>query len=94
MGTNYVDFLEEAFRILKDSGKLLIAEVKSRFTPENFVVEMNHLGFNVVTQDTNNSHFIMFEFQKNQKNSSNKLKWPSLKSAPGKALLPCIYKRR
>ena len=30
MGTNYLDFIEEAFRILKQHGTLWIAEVKSR----------------------------------------------------------------
>lgn len=31
MGTNYADFLREADRLLKPGGKLLIAEVRSRF---------------------------------------------------------------
>lgn len=31
MGTNVADFIKEAWRILKPNGKLLIAEVKSRF---------------------------------------------------------------
>jgi ubiquinone/menaquinone biosynthesis C-methylase UbiE len=31
MGTNYVDFLREANRVIKPGGKLFIAEVTSRF---------------------------------------------------------------
>jgi len=31
MGTNYLDFLQEADRILRPGGRLLIAEVRSRF---------------------------------------------------------------
>jgi ribosomal RNA-processing protein 8 len=31
MGTNWVDFIEEAFRILRWKGELWIAEIKSRF---------------------------------------------------------------
>lgn len=30
MGTNYIDFLAEAARVLKVSGELIIAEVQSR----------------------------------------------------------------
>ncbi|XWS44117.1 hypothetical protein CRYUN_Cryun15aG0017100 [Craigia yunnanensis] len=35
MGTNYASYLHEASRVLKTSGWLLIAEVKSRFDPNN-----------------------------------------------------------
>ncbi|MBA0726263.1 hypothetical protein Golax_002105 [Gossypium laxum] len=35
MGTNYASYLKEACRVLKPSGWLLIAEVKSRFDPNN-----------------------------------------------------------
>lgn len=32
MGTNYLDFIEEAFRVLRFGGELWIVEIKSRFT--------------------------------------------------------------
>jgi ribosomal RNA-processing protein 8 len=32
MGTNWVDFVEEAYRILRWKGELWVAEIKSRFT--------------------------------------------------------------
>ncbi|KAF8437365.1 methyltransferase-domain-containing protein [Terfezia claveryi] len=32
MGTNYLNFIEEAFRVLRFGGELWIAEIKSRFT--------------------------------------------------------------
>ncbi|KAF2152000.1 hypothetical protein K461DRAFT_279522, partial [Myriangium duriaei CBS 260.36] len=32
MGTNWIDFIEEAYRILKWKGELWVAEIKSRFT--------------------------------------------------------------
>jgi len=35
MGTNWVDFIEEAYRILRWKGELWIAEIKSRFTNPN-----------------------------------------------------------
>lgn len=34
MGTNYLDFVREAHRTLKDGGRLVVAEVKSRFVGE------------------------------------------------------------
>ncbi|KAG5942753.1 hypothetical protein E4U59_000901 [Claviceps monticola] len=41
MGTNWIDFIEEAYRILHWKGELWIAEIKSRFGParKNAVVE-------------------------------------------------------
>ncbi|KAG6016967.1 hypothetical protein E4U54_008831 [Claviceps lovelessii] len=41
MGTNWIDFVEEAYRILHWKGELWIAEIKSRFGParKNAVVE-------------------------------------------------------
>ncbi|KAK4450683.1 ribosomal RNA-processing protein 8 [Podospora aff. communis PSN243] len=35
MGTNWLDFIEEAYRILRWKGELWIAEIKSRFTNPN-----------------------------------------------------------
>ncbi|KAK3352329.1 methyltransferase-domain-containing protein [Lasiosphaeria hispida] len=35
MGTNWVDFVEEAYRVLRWKGELWIAEIKSRFTVPN-----------------------------------------------------------
>ncbi|EHK96526.1 putative Ribosomal RNA-processing protein 8 [Glarea lozoyensis 74030] len=35
MGTNWIDFIEEAFRILRWKGELWIAEIKSRFSRSN-----------------------------------------------------------
>ncbi|GAM88348.1 hypothetical protein ANO11243_063810 [Dothideomycetidae sp. 11243] len=32
MGTNWIDFIEEAYRVLKWKGELWVAEIKSRFT--------------------------------------------------------------
>ncbi|KAK1411870.1 hypothetical protein QVD17_32685 [Tagetes erecta] len=95
MGTNFPSFLQEAHRVLKPSGWLLIAEVKSRFNPNNggadpdkFSQAVCDLGFTSVSKDFSNKMFILLYFRKKPKNkSSNKeIKWPELK--------PCLYKRR
>ncbi|CAM6129328.1 unnamed protein product [Calypogeia fissa] len=96
MGTDYPRFLEEAYRVLKPSGFLLIAEVRSRFdienggaSPQQFVEALLSLGFSLFSQDVTNKMFILFYMQK-QKGSGDSLKrskhWPELKA--------CMYKRR
>ncbi|CAJ2669617.1 unnamed protein product [Trifolium pratense] len=96
MGTNYQTYLEEAYRVLKLGGWLLIAEVKSRFDPNNggadpekFSKAISELGFNSVKRDFSNKMFLLFYFTKKEKHDSKRKKeieWPSLK--------PCLYKRR
>ncbi|KAE9609157.1 hypothetical protein Lal_00020673 [Lupinus albus] len=95
MGTNYQSYIEEANRVLKPGGWLLIAEVKSRFDPTNggaepekFSRAISDLGFNSVKQDFSNKMFILFYFTKKDKRKSKgkETEWPMLK--------PCLYKRR
>ncbi|KAI5069414.1 hypothetical protein GOP47_0015715 [Adiantum capillus-veneris] len=94
MGTDYSSFLNEAHRVLKPRGTLLIAEVRSRFDPLNggadpaqFIKAMSSLGFSCARKDFSNKLFLVFEFSKQGlKRKLQQCKWPSLK--------PCIYKRR
>ncbi|KAG5527192.1 hypothetical protein RHGRI_028180 [Rhododendron griersonianum] len=95
MGTNFASYLREAQRVLKKSGWLLIAEVKSRFDPNNggadpdrFSKAICDLGFASVSKDFSNKMFILLYFKKKEKqNSKNgEIVWPELK--------PCLYKRR
>nr|XP_018675714.1 PREDICTED: ribosomal RNA-processing protein 8 isoform X3 [Musa acuminata subsp. malaccensis] len=94
MGTNYSNYLQEAKRVLKPSGWLLIAEVRSRFDPntggadpEKFFEAVSQLGFSLVSKDFSNKMFVLFYFKKAKKDSQvESIKWPELK--------PCIYKRR
>ncbi|KAK9062445.1 hypothetical protein SSX86_019631 [Deinandra increscens subsp. villosa] len=94
MGTNFPSFLQEAHRVLKQNGWLLIAEVKSRFDPNNggadpdsFSEAVCDLGFTSVSKDFSNKMFILLYFKKKPKNnSSREITWPELK--------PCLYKRR
>ena len=53
MGTNWGAFIKEAFRVLKPKGRLMVAEVKSRFEEEavggiaGFVNHIKALGFDL-----------------------------------------------
>ncbi|KAL0866664.1 hypothetical protein Bca101_045782 [Brassica carinata] len=95
MGTNYSSYIKEAHRVLRPSGWLLIAEVKSRFDPNNggadpkdFVKAVSDLGFSSSLKDFSNKMFILLHFKKKEQLNSNKKKieWPELKA--------CLYKRR
>ncbi|CAN6244918.1 unnamed protein product [Urochloa humidicola] len=94
MGTNYPSYLEEANRVLKPSGWLVIAEVRSRLDPNNggadpekFSKAIIQLGFSLVSKDAKNKMFILFYFRKKEKSKAAKsIDWPQLKA--------CMYKRR
>ncbi|KAL0461714.1 UNVERIFIED_CONTAM: Ribosomal RNA-processing protein 8 [Sesamum latifolium] len=93
MGTNFPNYLQEANRVLKPNGWLLIAEVKSRFDPNTggadpnkFVNAICELGFTSTSKDFSNKMFILFYFKKKEKQKSKDIEWPELK--------PCLYKRR
>ncbi|PON36639.1 Methyltransferase-related [Parasponia andersonii] len=96
MGTNFSSYLQEAYRVLKPCGWLLIAEVKSRFDPKTggadpikFIKAVCELGFSSVSKDFSNKMFILLYFKKKEEQNSNRgkdIEWPELK--------PCLYKRR
>ncbi|GMN42599.1 hypothetical protein TIFTF001_011802 [Ficus carica] len=96
MGTNFPNYLQEAYRVLKPCGWLLIAEVKSRFDPNTggadpnkFTKAVCDLGFSSVSKDFSNKMFILLYFKKKEDKVSKRKKdveWPELK--------PCLYKRR
>lgn len=67
MGTNFLDFIEEAMRILRPNGELWIAEIKSRFTDgqtDEFIKVLKSLNFFHKLTDDENTHFVRFEFFK------------------------------
>ncbi|KAI8825720.1 methyltransferase-domain-containing protein [Fimicolochytrium jonesii] len=65
MGTNFMDFVREAGRVLKVGGRLMIAEVVSRFPDfEAFVEALQGLGFRMLKKDEKNKMFILFDFVK------------------------------
>ncbi|KAL5991210.1 hypothetical protein ACLOJK_012116 [Asimina triloba] len=94
MGVNYSSYLQEASRVLKPCGWLLIAEVRSRLDPNNggadpdeFIKAVQGLGFTSITKDFSNKMFVLFYFKKKEgQNRIKSIEWPQLK--------PCLYKRR
>ena len=88
MGTNMVDYLIEAGRVLKNKGTLLIAEVVSRFEDSlSFIQKVEKLGFCHLST----SNFKMFVIMKFIRDSSkSKIK----KSNITLSLKPCVYKKR
>eukprot|EP00698_Gefionella_okellyi_P012918 TRINITY_DN3507_c1_g1_i2.p1 TRINITY_DN3507_c1_g1~~TRINITY_DN3507_c1_g1_i2.p1 ORF type:complete len:184 (+),score=43.88 TRINITY_DN3507_c1_g1_i2:317-868(+) len=86
MGTDFMDSVKEAHRVLKPNGKLLVAEVTSRFEGfDSFKGALKDLGFDCVKEDSNNTHFVLFDFVKSTR--------PSTKPRAC-VLKACVYKRR
>lgn len=87
MGSNYVDFLREARRLLRPRGRLKVAEVRSRFESlERWLEQLRALGFDLVETDPSNTHFVLIEFRKAKVTPAAEAEVVPLK--------PCIYKRR
>lgn len=73
MGTNFLDFIKEAYRILAPNGELWIAEIKSRFGDKDgkgdeFVNGLKLMGFFHKKTDDDNKMFTRFEFFKPAQN--------------------------
>lgn len=99
MGTNFLDFIKEASRILIKGGELWITEIKSRiFDPKcvDFINAIEGLGFKLRNFDDANKMFTKFEFFKPIKSTKvNNVSDIRDGRTEGKWLLkPCIYKRR
>lgn len=100
MGTNLADFLREAHRVLKDDGRLKIAEVRSRIeyshgrkgsttdtegTLQEFLDVLKQLGYDCLGTDQSNTMFLLLDLKKNGKTPKKTLVFSAK---------PCIYKRR
>jgi len=134
MGTNFWDFIQEADRVLKPGGRLLISEVKSRFqggdrntsnqlksggvkrkrdqdndeerngdvrsimsstnSLEEFIKNIEQLGFIVDKIDENNSHFILAFFRKTGHTSMQKSNSHGHGMKESFSMKPCVYKKR
>lgn len=87
MGSNFVDFLTEAHRLLKPRGILKIAEVRSRLDDiAGWDQLLNALGFDLVDHADSNTHFVLYEYAKSAR--------PPQRDLPDIKLKACIYKRR
>jgi ribosomal RNA-processing protein 8 len=91
MGTNFLDFIKEAHRVLKPNGQLRIAEVKSRFHQgiDKFIQTLQKVfGFSCTFQDDANTMFILLHFVK------KRLAVKEHRMEGGELLKPCVYKKR
>ena len=68
MGTNFPEFLSEANRVLKPSGKLFVAEVVSRFKDVNEFVKLarKETGFKALKVTKLKDFFYVMIFEKRQ----------------------------
>uniref|UniRef100_A0A670YYB0 Ribosomal RNA-processing protein 8 n=1 Tax=Pseudonaja textilis TaxID=8673 RepID=A0A670YYB0_PSETE len=90
MGTNLREILQEAHRVLRAGGTLLVAEVASRFADlRAFLGALARLGFRLTSKDVSGSHFYTFELRKTDRAETAKAA-----ELRGLALRPCLYKRR
>ncbi|KAL4503988.1 hypothetical protein ABPG72_022618 [Tetrahymena utriculariae] len=65
MGTNYIEFLTEANRLLKQNGHLIISEVNSRITDMDLFIGMIEcLGFKLQKKVLPNTYFCFLTFKK------------------------------
>lgn len=90
MGSNYIDFLIEANRVMKNKGILIIAEINSRIN-ENFVKTINELGFDLRKTKDIEGYFTIFIFRKN--NNIEGINKGKIKKYSN-ILNPCLYKKR
>ncbi|KAL4075992.1 methyltransferase-domain-containing protein [Scleroderma yunnanense] len=94
MGINWPRCIREAWRILRPSGELKIAEVSSRFgSVDEFVSLVCDVGFKLKRKDDHNTHFTLFQFRKIARVTRSEQEWAALMSRGG-VLKPCEYKRR
>ena len=91
MGSNIVDFLQEARRVLKVGGILKIAEVSSRIENiKQFVHKTERLGFAAQKREAiglKGNYFTFFELKKTAQSAATGV-------LPEISLKPCIYKKR
>ena len=63
MGSNYLDYLKEAFRIIKPYGNLFICEPKKKIDNriEEFKKDIESVGFKIIEVNSHSSKFIYFQ---------------------------------
>ncbi|KAF2073818.1 hypothetical protein CYY_004876 [Polysphondylium violaceum] len=101
MGTNFLEFIKEAHRVLVQDGILKIAEIESRITDSGlFILEICKMGFELIRKNDKNQYFHLFEFKKTKDTKKLKLlqqaaaKNKKNKNSKEPVLKPCLYKKR
>lgn len=90
MGTNILEFLTEARRVLRHRGELMIAEISSRFEDiDKFISSVEDLNFKLESRDDLTDMFTLIRFRrKRAKFDSNNFESELF------SLKPCLYKKR
>ena len=110
MGTNYLNFIREARRVLKDKGKLIVSEVESRSPDWSKFIEMiENCGFTLSNDgiglvnsfhknDDNSRYFRTMLFQKTDQKQNKRMKingkTQTLDEISKELLVSCKYKKR
>lgn len=94
MGTNYIEFLIEANRVLKTNGYLFIAEIESRIRGDRTLFEkaIESIGFSIRKVKDIDGYFNMYVFRKVNDFMSKKKDVVMRKYS--NVLSPCLYKKR
>ena len=93
MNKNFIPFVVESNRILKFSGKLLVAEISSRIVDmKKFLNIFEKYGFEVIKKKTINNYFEMITFKKIKDCKISKQD-EELEDTYD-ILKPCLYKKR
>jgi ribosomal RNA-processing protein 8 len=91
MGTNFVDFIKEAKRILKNKGILIVSEIESRIVnKDNFIKVFESVGFSLRKKMNIKNYFTLFVFRLDKEVDSNSVTIENSYDI----LKPCIYKKR
>lgn len=99
MGTDWVGMVLEARRVLRPrDGRLVIAEVSSRLSSaDEFVNVVEKCGFELMSKDEGNTHFILFSFKTKLGSvdaGRDEAAREELMEEGRRVLQPCLYKRR
>lgn len=87
MGCNVSDFIQEARRVVKKGGEMVICEVLSRFSSvDGFVSDVEAFGFKLLKKTEFSKMFVELVF--------SAVKQDACRDLPQITLKPCIYKRR
>jgi len=93
MNKNFIPFIVEANRILKNEGKLLVAEISSRIVDmKKFLNIFEKYGFKLIKQRSLHDYFEMLTFKK-VKDCIISKKDKALEDTYD-ILKPCLYKKR
>ena len=95
MGTNFVEFLAEATRVLRKGGLLMIAEVTTRFLDlAGFKQLLGELGFELRREKSLSDYFTILILKKKRDVGRKKRKSVRKGAEGGRLLKACVYKLR